>query len=85
MKFHGLTIVAGVIALSACSSELAIIAADVPQQVSAAFAAKYPDAKNVEWEAEKDGGRLYFEAEFESGGSKKEAHFTPDGNFVKED
>jgi hypothetical protein len=69
----------------ACASEFDIAASDVPQAVLDSFSGKYPDAKNVKWEVEKEDGKLYFEAEFEADGKNKEACFRPDGTFTKEE
>ena len=71
--------------LTACSTELQLISTDLPPTVSSAFAAKYPGATDAKWEAEKENGRLVFEAEFEFDGKHREATFRPDGTFVDED
>ena len=68
-----------------CSNESKITASDVPPAVSAALMEKYPDANDIEWEMEKDDDHLNYEAEFKSGGKKKEALFSADGTFIKED
>lgn len=70
---------------AACASEIQISSNDVPEPVTQAFASKYPGASNVEWEVEKEDGKLYFEAEFTVEGKKKEAYFRPDGTFSKEE
>lgn len=72
--------------LSACSSnEFDIKEADVPQNVVAALKAKYPSAQIKKWEAEKEDGRFYYEAEIKDGGKEKEVHITPDGSSVMEE
>jgi hypothetical protein len=71
--------------IGACASEFKIVAADVPPAVITSFQTKYPNAQNVEWEAEKTEGHLAFEAEFKSDGKSKEAYFKPDGTFLKEE
>ncbi len=68
-----------------CSNETKVMASDVPPAVSAALMQKYPDANDIEWEMEKNDDRINYEAEFRSGGKKKEALFSADGNFIKED
>ena len=68
-----------------CASEFDIASSDVPQAVLDSFNTKYPNAKDVEWEVEKEDGRLYFEAEFSTDGKTKEAYFRPDGSFSKEE
>lgn len=85
MKTKLLSISICIVMFSACSNETKVVASDVPPAVSAALMAKYPDANNIEWEIEKEDDRLNYEAEFESGGKKKEALFSADGNFIKED
>jgi hypothetical protein len=70
---------------SGCCSEFKIVSGDVPPAVLSAFQAKYPNAKHVEWEAEKTDGHLAFEAEFNLDGKSKEAYFKPDSTFLKED
>jgi hypothetical protein len=70
---------------AACASEFEIAASDVPSAVLDSFKSKYPQATDVEWEAEKKDGNLYFEAEFKMDGKKKEAYFRPDGTFGMEE
>jgi hypothetical protein len=81
MLFFGLI---GLVA-SSCASEFEITSSDVPQPVLDSFNTKYPGAKDVEWEVEREDGKLYFEAEFELQGKEKEAYFRPDGTFSKEE
>jgi hypothetical protein len=72
--------------LSACSSnEFEIKETEVPQNVVAAFKAKYPSAQVTKWEAEKEDGNFYFEAKIKDGGKEKEIHITPDGSSVTEE
>jgi hypothetical protein len=71
--------------ISSCACEIDIASSDVPQAVVNAFTAKYASASDVEWEVEKEGGKLYYEAEFKIDGKKKEAYFRPDGSFTKEE
>jgi hypothetical protein len=72
--------------LSSCmSSEFTIQESEVPKDVLAAFKAKYPNAQNVKWEAEKEKGRFYFEAEWKENGKEIEVHISPDGTSVEED
>jgi hypothetical protein len=78
-------VVALLVAVAACASEFDIASSDVPQAVLDSFSGKYPTAKDVKWEVEKEDGKLYFEAEFEIDGKEKEAHFRSDGTFTKEE
>lgn len=74
------------IALAACSSnEFEIKETDVPQNVIAAFRAKYPAAQVIKWKAEKEGGKFYFEVEIKDGTEEKEIHITADGLSVEDD
>jgi hypothetical protein len=76
----------GVIMLCSCSSkEFTIQESEVPQNVLAAFRSKYPSTKVEKWEAEKEDGKFYFEAEIKEGGKEKEIHITPDGLSVTEE
>jgi hypothetical protein len=70
--------------LGSCATELEIKTEDVPQAVITAFHAKYPYAKDVEWEVEKVDGRLAYEADFKMEKKKMEAFFKNDGTFIKE-
>jgi uncharacterized membrane protein YkoI len=71
---------------SACSSnEFDIKETDVPQNVVAALKAKYPSAQITKWEAEKEDGRFYFEAEIKDGDKKREIHITADGSSITEE
>ena len=72
--------------LVACSSkEFEIKESEVPPNVLAALKAKYPSAQVKEWEAEKEDGKFYFEAEIKDGGKEKDIHISPDGTSVAED
>lgn len=72
--------------LTACSSnEFEIKETDIPQNVIAAFRAKYPAAQVIKWKAEKEGGKFYFEAEIKDGDKEKDIHMTADGLSVEED
>jgi hypothetical protein len=51
---------------------------DVPEKVLSAFNAKFPDAKKVEWEMEKD---TEWEAEFKWNGKEYSANFSTDGEW----
>lgn len=74
------------IVLTACSSnEFEIKETDVPQNVIAAFRAKYPAAQVIKWKAEKEGGKFYFEAEIKDGTKEKDIHITADGLSVEDD
>jgi len=74
------------VALVACSSdEFDIKETDVPQNVIAAFRAKYPSAQVIKWQAEKEDGKFYFEANIKDGTEEKEIHITADGSSVTEE
>jgi hypothetical protein len=51
---------------------------DVPEKVLSAFNAKFPDAKKVEWDMEKD---TEWEAEFKWNGKEYSANFSTDGEW----
>lgn len=53
---------------------------NVPQLVKDAFAAKYPNAKKVDWEME---GPKIYEAEFKLDGKEMSACFKEDGTWVE--
>ncbi len=73
--------------LSACSSsnEFEIKESEVPPNVLSAFRAKYPNVQVTKWEAQKEEGKFYFEAEFKENGKEKEIHVSPDGSLVIEE
>lgn len=70
---------------TSCATEFDIPGDDVPQAVKDGFKAKYPNSAASEWEVEKSGGHLVYEAEFKLDGKKREAEFKPDGTFLKEE
>ncbi len=71
------------LSLASCSSEMDAISTDIPPAVTEALMAKYPDAKDVKWEIEKkDGDHVVYEADFESDGKNREAHFNADGTQI---
>ena len=53
---------------------------EVPQQVLAAFAEKFPDATKVEWEVESDNE---YEAEFKRNKQEFSANFRADGTWLE--
>jgi hypothetical protein len=69
---------------SPSSTEFDIKDSEVPPGVMAAFKAKYPQAQDVKWEADKENGKFYFEADFKDGGKEKEVLITPDGSSITE-
>jgi hypothetical protein len=85
MKAKILITAISILFLAACACEIEIASSDVPQSVTSAFSSKYPGASDIEWEIEKEDGKLYYEAEFKLDGKKKEVHFRPDGTFTKEE
>lgn len=70
--------------LFACT-EHKMSAADVPQQVTTAFTAKYPNSSDVKWQKEKEDGKEIYEAKFKANGKDIEAEFDSNGNFIKEE
>jgi|SRR3954452_18782085 hypothetical protein len=59
-----------------------IPASEVPDAVKKSFHSRYPNAKNVRWEVDReDGGRVY-EAEFTLNGRHVKAEFAPNGTFL---
>lgn len=70
---------------SSCSDSHKVAASDVPQAVTSAFNAKYPDATGTEWKTEKSDGKEVYEAAFKSGGKEIEAEFFDNGTFKQED
>jgi len=85
MKTRSIILVVAFALVAGCASEIDIASSDVPEAVMSSFNSKYPQAKDTEWEIEKEDGKLYYEAEFKLDGKKKEAYFRPDGSFTKEE
>jgi hypothetical protein len=85
MKTKVIAFIAAATLMAGCASEFEIAASDVPQAVLDSFNSKYPGARDVEWEVEKEDGKLYFEAEFKMDNKGKEAHFRSDGTFAGEE
>ena len=79
------TATVAIILVSCTSTEFEIKESEVPPNVLAAFKAKYPSAQNLKWEAEKEDGKFFFEAEFKDGDKEKEVHITPDGSSITEE
>ena len=65
--------------------EIEIAESDVPKDLLASFKAKYPNARNVSWEAEKEDGKFYFEASWKENGKETEVHISPDGTIAPAD
>jgi hypothetical protein len=78
-------IVSVVMASCSSSTEFEIKENEVPPGVMNAFKAKYPQAQDIKWEAEKEDGKFYFEADFKDGNKEKEVHISPDGSLIKEE
>jgi len=85
MKTNSLIAVFALMLCLSCATEFEIASTDLPEAVLKTFNDKYPSATDVEWEAEKKNGKLYFEAEFKVDGKTKEAYFRPDGTFSFEE
>ncbi len=75
----------GALLTSCASNEFEIKESEVPPNVIAALKAKYPSATVKKWEAEKEDGKFYFEAEIMDGGKEKDVHITSDGSSVTEE
>ena len=78
-------IIIAIFSLTGCSSEFEIQESDVPKDLLSAFKAKYPNAQDIEWEAEKEEGKFYYEAEWKEDGKEMEMHISPDGTITPED
>lgn len=86
MKKKFCTIIVCAFLLTSCSStEFEIKESEVPPNVLSAFKAKYPSAQVLKWEAEKEDGKFFFEAEFKEGDKEKEVHITPNGSSITEE
>ncbi len=70
--------------VQSCSEE-EIPQSQVPQPVIAAFQKKYPGATDMEWEKEKENGKIIYEVEMKINGKEIEAEFDEDGTFLKEE
>lgn len=83
---HKLFITAGMaVYLASCAStEFEIRENEVPANVVSALKSRYPNAQVIKWEAEKEDGKFYFEAEIKDGGKESEIHISPDGAFITE-
>ena len=78
-------IVLSILLISCSSDEFEIKETEVPKDVLNAFKAKYPSAQVIKWEAEKEDGKFYFEAEWKENDKKKEVHISPDGSTLTEE
>jgi hypothetical protein len=86
MKSKFFFIVISTFCFSSCSSdEFEIKESEVPRNVVDALKAKYPTAQVLEWEAEKEDGKFFFEAEIKVGDKEIEVHITPDGSSITEE
>lgn len=72
-------ILMALISLSAFGQELK--ESEVPKEVRECFRAKYPDVYVYEWEWKRK--KMIYEAEFIMKGSKYEATFTKEGEWIK--
>lgn len=62
-----------------------IDAAQVPDVVKNAFAAKYAAATDVKWESATENGKSTYKVKWKEGETKRKAEFGQDGSFIKED
>lgn len=77
--------VLSILLVSCSSDEFEIKETEVPKDVLNAFKTKYPSAQVIKWEAEKEDGKFYFEAEWKENDKKKEVHISPDGSTLSEE
>ncbi len=62
-----------------------IPASQVPAPVMADFHARYPDAKNTQWEVESEHGSAVYQADFTRSNNKRvRAQWLADGTFLGE-
>jgi len=54
----------------------------VPAPVMQSFNSMFPNARNVQWEVEKEHGSTVYQAEFTQNGTRYKAEFAPDGTFL---
>ncbi len=59
-----------------------IPASQVPAAVMSTFNTMFPNAKNVQWQVEKEHGSIVYQAEFTQHGVRYKAKFAPDGTFL---
>ncbi len=59
-----------------------IPASQVPEAVMTSFTTMFPNAKNVQWEVEKEHGQKVYQAEFTQNGKRWKAQFATDGTFL---
>jgi hypothetical protein len=71
--------------ITGCMSEFSIAENEVPADLVSAFKTRYPAATGVRWEAEKEKGHFYYEAEWKENGKEVEVHISPDGTISAED
>lgn len=64
----------------ACTDGSLSAQAKTPEAVTMAFAAKYPEAKKVEWGRDRNDSH---EAHFELNGTKLRADYNPDGSWIE--
>jgi hypothetical protein len=59
-----------------------IPASEVPRAVKVSFNTRYQNARNVQWQIEREDGRKVYQAEFTLNGVRWKAQFLPDGTFL---
>jgi hypothetical protein len=59
-----------------------IPASQVPVAVRASFASNFPNARNVQWEKQREDGGLQYQADFNMNGKRFRARFSPDGTLL---
>jgi hypothetical protein len=73
------------ISAPAFAYEKAVRQAEVPRQVLAAVAAKYPNAKFTHFAKEVEGGKILYEVVLEDGPHHAEVSVSPEGTIVSEE
>jgi hypothetical protein len=59
-----------------------ISASEVPAPVMESFTSRFPTARNVQWQVERENGSKVYQAEFTQNGIRYKAQFAPDGTFL---
>ena len=59
-----------------------ISASQVPAPVMSTFNSMFPTANNVQWEVERDNGKVVFTAKFTVNGQRQSARFLANGTYI---
>lgn len=79
MRLKAFVLAAMIMSLGMLSTSMTSAQIDVPTAVKTAFQNKFPTAKKVKWELEKEGE---YEAEFKLNGVETSANFQEDGTWI---